>query len=1010
MPGAEQFMSYAAQQGSMFSGHSLETGMTPLGLLDSGLSMMGMPTVAAQYGMYPGQFFPQHNLQQQMRADAFRSQQAAAVTAAMQKTDVNSWLQTSQGAAQMLGLPFGLDQRAAFRQTYTSMAPMLSMLAQYAPDTVDALHGSKGSAAVMAANLFKGGQYRMGADGRPEMSAAAIGNLSETIGSQLYGDSGKIASMRGVGMGALGQLFDESSRRGLLPGSIGARSRETQLKMLSEEEGKTVKELSQLSDSDMGAKLRQFDSSRVAGRLKELAGSISAMKEIFGANGQPDAPMAHLLNALENITQNRLGSMPAAQVEQTVRKTKALMEGTGMSLDGIMSLTARSAAYGDQLGLSRGLAIHAGQNAAAMGAGYKNAFGNFGAYDAMSVEEVTARETLLSTRAGGSQQAQFAGAAIRTTQALGLGADTRAGKLSAALKRGETTFEGQSMYQVLRSDALSGIFRASGAGDTGVAALRSAMSDSFGNQEAIAAHNLGGLVRQLQPQEIGDKVGRSAGESAVMQALVASGVPQAEAVRQARAMGPGLLRAMQQTDNVEALASAGGRQKIIENELAKTMGAERAGRMAGAVSVGFESNANRLFKHYGYGDLTKYLQNNNQTVIEQGQRIHRVADADADISRMLAPLGKAGPIQRVMDMIQAGTGNEEIGKTLGTALGGIEVGDIRQLSEAQDNIRRLSGKRNLSAADMQVMESSRNTIKTVGERVIKQGESRGVDMGRQVSEADALRAVNSGGDSSASGVSLQLNRANAIAQALYVDDKSLRKLGKGGVDKIKAIESSYLQMLRLTGGDAERLSTALTDDKDPLHKQAVALRAQLQGQLGGVHALLAAKDLPAMTDAEVKAEQVRLKEVQAEREAPDEEQLKSMTTRLGVIGGVDTKDSKQLHKLLGGLGENKRKDLMLAIEARERLAAESKKSGRSLADLGADAAFAEDFARSGSLSKFGGGAGGEDMLSLQKALKEFAPDKPAVKQEMTIKGKLVVDIKEGTGDLDALGFSVGGDF
>lgn len=986
----------------MFGGSSYETGMTPLGTLDSGLQMLGLPSIAAQYGMYPGQFFPQHNMQQMLRADAFRAQQAAAVSSAMQRTDVNTWLQTSQGMAQMMGLPFGLDQRAAFRQTYAAAAPMLSMLAQYAPETVDALHGSKGSAAVMAAGLFRGGQYRMGADGAPGMTPESIQALTDTIEGRLYGNRGAIAGMRGVGMGSLGQIFDESSRRGYLPGSIGARSRDTQLKMLATEEGRTVEELKQLSEAEIGGKLRQFDAGRVTMRLKELAGSVSAMREIFGSMGQTDAPISQIMNALEAMTQNRLGSMPAARVEQIVRQARATMENTGLSLDGLMGLTARSAAYGDQLGLARGLSIHAGQGAAALGAGYKNAFGSFGAYDAMSAEEVTAREVLLSTRAGGSEMAQFAGAAIRTTQAMKLGG--RAAALSEALQRGDRTFEGRSMYQVLRNGSLSDIFRSSG-GDTGVAALRSAMADPFGNQENIDKYNLGGLIRKLQPEEIGEKVGQQAGESAIMQALIAKGVPQAEAARQARAMGPSLLQALQSSDNVEALSTAEGRRGIIQGALAKSMGAGRAAELAGAVSVGFESSSNRLFRHYGYGDLTKYLQNNNKTVLDQADRTSRLIAADAEVSEMLSPLGKAGPIQRVMDMIANKTGDEEIKKAIGTALGGIDVGDVQKITEAEATIRSLSGKDKLTPADMQKLEASKAIIREAGQRVIKAGTESGVDMGRNVSAEDVQRAVSAADNRSSAGVSTLLTRSNNLVGALYLDEKSVRKLGQGGVDRIKAVESSYLQLMRLTGGDTELLAKALADPAHDLHESATALHKQLQGQLSGIHTSLAKDGLPAMTGEEFAAEKAKLKSIRDEREAPDAEQLKSMIGRLSKVGGLDTKnlseeDRKQISGMLGGFGEAKRKDLMLAIAARERLGEAAKKHGKSLEELSKDKDFAADFKQAGSLADLG--VGGTD-LSMQEALKKFAPEKAAAKQELTVSGTLKVNIDEGTGELVGTG-------
>ena len=180
----------------------------------------------------------------------------------------------------------------------------------------------------MAQHLFRGGQYRMDGAGRMGLSGEDLRELTDTIGKRLYGTPEDTAVMRGIGMGQLGLVFDEGQRRGYLPGTLGARSRDGQLAALSRETGKTTAELAKLDDAEFGRQLRQFDANRVSARLKELAGSVSAMRELFGTMGQPNAPMTQIINALEAITQNRLANMPAAQVEQTVRKTKALIETT----------------------------------------------------------------------------------------------------------------------------------------------------------------------------------------------------------------------------------------------------------------------------------------------------------------------------------------------------------------------------------------------------------------------------------------------------------------------------------------------------------------------------------------------------------------------------------------------------------------------------------------------------------------------------------------------------------
>ena len=692
--------------------------------------------------------------------------------------------------------------------------------------------------------------------------------------------------------------------------------------------------------------------------------------------------------------------MEPAQVQSLVRRVKSVTEVAGIGLDGMMSLIAGAANYGDSLGLARPVATDVGEMSALTGAGYKQAFGgSYTAFDAMSAEEVMKREVALRTRAAGSEQARFAGALIRTVDALGIGEQTEAGELASALKAGDLTFKGQSMYDVLSRNKLQDILARSGADGAGLAAFQTSLDDMFGNQENIVQYRLGNLVRQLQPTEVIRRMGAVAGEDAVQQALVARGMDVQQAAELATKAGPALLQSMIETDSPELLSSAAGRRGLIEMTLEKTIGAQGKD-IAGAVSLSFESMMNEQAKLAGLGDLGKLLQSQNQTVIQQTNQTRRVAEAEAELSQLMAPLGRSGPIRRVIQMIQQGREDGQITDMLGGALNGIPIADIRKLVSSQNVLRRIAAGEEVSEEDKKVAEAARADIETIVGKIKSTAEQNGLDVGRQVSEDDFRRLSQSadevekskGGGDIDSALARQLARTNNVVQALYTDDTSLRQLGAGGIEQVKGVESKYLQMLRLTGGDTELIGKALRNDESVpeelrneiqyLHSSMTAGVAELQKKIVGGKP---------MSDAEWADEQKRIANFRNSRTADDVKQTDDMLGRLTTISGVEANDNEtaSLRSMLGDVGTDRRKDLMLAIEARETIAQAAKERGVSVRELAQDGGMRDLFAQAGSLATLcEDDQDLEDFTSVRQALEKFKPeqsDKPKdpVKIDMT---------------------------
>lgn len=1027
------FIAHAAQQASYTPGYdrSAMGGIPQLGLANM-VALPAMNGMMAQFGMFPGQFSPDVNVADLMRAEQYRIEGMRRAAVAAQQTDVDTWIAQQSGLMRAIDAPFGLEQQAAFRRTYRAAAPMLSMLGQVAPEIVDALHGSRGSAALMTRGIQRGGQYQFDALA-PGMgiSGATADQMQRTIAERLYGTPEATAQMLGVGMGQLGQIYDESARRGLLPGSISTRSRPEQLRQLATFTGKSQDELSALDSEQLGQQLTRFDTTRTANRLGELARSVSAMRELFGSQGQPNAPMSVLMNALENLTQNRLANMPSGQVEQLIRRTKNVVETTGVSLDALFGLSTQGVQIGNALGLDQSLAMQSAQRAVTFGAAYKNTFGSdYKAFGAMSADELTARENLLRQRGAGSEQAQFAGAVIRTAQMYGIKGDTKFGRLATALRNGETEFEGRSMYEVLRRDELVAMLGANpGTTAADVTAFNTALSDKFGNQEYIERHELGNLARRLQPTEIVNTYGRAAGENAVMQALMSTGMSTEEARALASKAGPALLRDLLANEDQAAKGTAEGRAEIYKNTLTRELGAERADALGNAIALSFESNANDQLKRAGYGDLGKFVQQNSDATLRAEQRVTRTARANADIDQMLAPLGKAGPIQRIMDMLADPDATDAtIMSALGRAAGGIDVGEVRKIFEKQQRLRELRSKDSLSAAETTEAVAVEKELLSSVSGVVATAKEKGVDIGRRVDDdtldrasdvstrevADAIRGKKIPGITEA--IKTQLARANNVTQELYVDDTALRRMGAGGFELVQQAEQQYLQLLRDTGGDPEMLAKALANDSSipaDVRRRIQAAQKGLSTSMSQIRDRVT--NGKGMSDEAWAAQSKEIAAFRAARNDDDDAQKRQLLDQLATSVGMkpdklSAEDRAALAPLLGNVDDAKRRDVALAIAARNKLAATAAERKTTIAGLRGDRDLADEFAQAGSLAELSTTGSDVDVHTLRSSLEKLGPavkpgaaDKAAGRSAMELTGTLT--LVDGSGTISGTGYS-----
>lgn len=127
------------------------------------------------------------------------------------------------------------------------------------------------------------------------------------------------------------------------------------------------RELGQLERSEeYKALASRVDSKRVGETLKQYTGAVSAVREIFGDNGNPNAPMGALLAALEQLSGGATSQMRPQKVEATLREMRLAAKEVGVGMEQMMGFAGQMSATGDTLGIAKPLSLQNTRNALTM--------------------------------------------------------------------------------------------------------------------------------------------------------------------------------------------------------------------------------------------------------------------------------------------------------------------------------------------------------------------------------------------------------------------------------------------------------------------------------------------------------------------------------------------------------------------------------------------------------------------------------------------------------------------
>ncbi len=907
MPPPDQsiFMQSVAGRHNMFPGSSI--GMTPNFNLGLGSGPEGMlaqmfvePMVAGMVGpgFLPGQFNSTHNLYDHYRRRAQFSALQTSMAGAAER-DQLQYVRLLRGMAATAGVSWNDERERAARTMAQDMSGISPMLAQVMPETFDQMHGARGSATMMAQNVFSGGRYRV------DPITGVLGNSAETTAQytremydRLYGPGADLVQMKGIGAGRAGQMYDEMSRRGMLP---RAMSRDEQLSGVVRQElatkglrgteveiGKVMDDLRGMSAPQLEMKVRQFEAGRITDRIKSMAGAVAAMKDVFGEMGRPDAPMNELIEGLQVLTQGGLATMTPGRVESIVRDAANLARRSGIGMDNMTVLMASAAQRADALGLDRSFGVTTGMQSAAFGSAYANMIGGGPAWGRGDKERMMAIDSQLRLNAANSPVANQFAATLRIGNEVGFKAGSEAEAVYAALKEGRETYSfGGSTKSVAVAAGRWNELMTAGGVDAGLASAYRAQTAY--NQRTISENNLDSIARRTQAEV--DAKPRWA--QAYRDAAVDAGITDRALLdRIGTESAEGLFRGL----SPDALQDP----KAVADFLARRLGMDRgdATKMAQlerVASLGW-GNLDQMVKTNpnlrGYKTADQWVTSQRYEVLRETANQVEEARQESRFQSALAGLGSGGPLARIMDAVSEATPGTSTRELIARTVGWVPEGEVgaRLESTVRDmeaeirkfrdtdpesvraevraaggdpiRLKALADKYTggdvaalTSGGDLRarIRSSALNKIKAMSPELRRQAEAVGMETGAAASTGDAARVWTSLRDRRGTGVS----ELDDLTEKMLHDDRSMSVMGPDGlavVSRVQGRNRSIRELAnRTTGGDvgvlfsstaqrarARELFSDLAKNNGEVRRLETAIReAEERGDISGANALRA---------------------------------------------------------------------------------------------------------------------------------------------------------------------------
>lgn len=661
------------------SGSSIFGGYVPVqhggpglgGLLGQGLGaqLLGTLLTSQASGWLMGQGYvptgfssTNQNLYDQLRARDEQIRLRAAMERA--KSVDQAQIEHSLRGAFSIARPGPLlpAEEALIARMATSGVAILPMLAPSAPQMTDSLFGTRGSASLLAAGMAQAGRFLPDARGiTGGLTGRELGDVTEKVFHELYGPKARIDDMRGFGGAATGQLVAEMSMRGLL------------------------------SERDLFSgqgNQKALDGKKVAERIKEMTGVVSAIRDVFGDMGRADAPISELVNGLEALTQGGLARLDKQRLERMVRETQQMAKISGVVMDAVFAMQGGLAQQAVAMGLDRAFAPGAVQGSLAFATAYGQTSAGAPGWRKPSKEDMLLIDQQLRLGAANSAVAQQAGAILRLGDDGALRPGSEAHKLYERLKARDA-----SALQLLSPGDFQSLLARSGLSASAAATV---LADQRANQEAVFHHGVGEWLRSSGRQS---EIDARPLIEALMSQGAAPALTDALGREGADRIGKILADAVWKV-SPEDLANPRKRtQALVDaafaamtpDDRAKLGATEETQRRTLAAAAGAAwANTDQMITDMPgtsrYGSGLGFVEAHHPRNLERARQVEAQAQARADVARTMSGFGQQGPLRRLMEEVSRG--GADLRSLAARFLGGTDMADV--LDTMADPLRELS--------------------------------------------------------------------------------------------------------------------------------------------------------------------------------------------------------------------------------------------------------------------------------------------------------------------------------
>ena len=596
--------------------------------------------------------------------------------------DATNMYQFFRGSAAIAGIPMNASQRFAAQQMASNIAqysPLISMTVPGGSEFLDVMSGPAGSVQSMAAQMMEANRYRIDpTTGRYGMGAEANTSMIKNVFSNMFAED-NIARMQGLRAGDVGQIYRALSSEGLAGPTASLRDRTLDAVLNAQRSGVDMNEVAartginsgllagdvnKLSNEQLGKlrkdsaiqeRLTKADAQQITNQLQDYVEAISAMREVFGEAGNPNAPVPQLIGALKALTGGQMQKFDPASLANMVRDMQAMSQMSGKSIDQIMAMSQTANAMNTSIMGSHAANFNPATVSAGIAGGiaFSQAGGatGFGALNRQQAEQSTMS---LFSRGLGSETSQAMGALLRVQQAGGF-ANNSAGRqlqaiMAAAAAGQETyTFNGVTMQMPSKLTEFRALAAQGGIAGGDANTFNMMLNDRTSNFRALSENpEMQATAFQLQRREINQKLNqtmsfRLAGETA-LRTGIQDNTQRAAAAKSISAAGLGALNALSPAEMQNPELRIGAMAEAIRAE-AGTYNLNLSDEQARAMAAGQFGQAEQTIQNYGFESFTAYSQVHGKHVSQARGAAQQAAAVRSATNSSMAKLQGAGGIQ-----------------------------------------------------------------------------------------------------------------------------------------------------------------------------------------------------------------------------------------------------------------------------------------------------------------------------------------------------------------------------